>query len=290
MIPIRSSKPKITSRVSIVEVWWIRIVITILIAAGGVLVSAVWLTDGIYIIITLYGILTVSLVAIELLRRNGTVKSSGIGLTKSTASVAAMAGLLAIGMLVFIILASLLLGGILSATAPQLQYLEIAILITSSAGEEILFRGTIFQALLERYGQATAIIITSVLFGVAHSMNPDISILAIINVVLAGVVLGAMVARTQSLWSAISFHAVWNSCVYFFIGSVSGQKFQPVISTLESSAIPDDILWLVSGPFGVEQGLLTTILLVGAIPVIYRFMKPDFEIIAARTEMKLAAH
>lgn len=286
----RGSKPAVTSRESIVEVWWIRIVITVVTAAGGVLFSAVWLTDGIHIIITLYGMVTVSLVAIELLRRNGTVNSSGIGFTRSTASIAAMAGVLAIGMLVFIISAALLLGGTLSVTAPQMKYLEISLLVLSSAGEEILFRGTIFQALMERFGQVTAIIITSVLFGLAHSMNPEISFLAIVNVMLAGVVLGAMVARTQSLWSAISFHAVWNSIVYFFIGSVSGQKFQPVISTLELSAIPDEILWLVSGPFGVEQGLLTTILLLGAIPVIYRYMKPDFEIIAARAEMKPAVH
>lgn len=284
------SKPATLSRGPIIESWWLRIVLTILSLAGGGIVSVVSFSDENFVIISIYEILTISMIGIELLRHNGSVRSSGIGLTRNTASIFAVAGLFAVVILGFILIVSLLLGGTLSVPTPQVSFVGLAILVVSSAGEEVVFRGTIFQALLERFGPATAIISTSTLFGLAHSVNPGISALAIINVVLAGVVLGSLVVKTQSLWSAISFHVVWNGCVYLFIGSVSGHAFQPVISTLDSSSIPDELLWLVSGPFGVEQGLLTTVLLAFAIPSVFRVMKTDFDITKARIERNAAAY
>jgi membrane protease YdiL (CAAX protease family) len=282
------SKSTAPSLGPIIELWWFRFILTILTIAGAAIVSVTSFTDRNLVILSVYGILTVSMIGIELMRRRGTVRSSGIGLTKKTVSVITVAGLLAVVMLGIVLIACLLLGGTLSVPTPQLTFIGLTVIIVSSATEEVMFRGTIFQALLERFGPPVAIISTSILFGVAHLMNPGISILAILNVVLAGILLGSLVVRTQSLWAAISFHVVWNGCVYLFIGSVSGHTYQSVISTLESSAIPADLLWLVSGPFGVEQGLLTTVLLACAVPTVFKVMKPDAEIIAARRERNMA--
>jgi len=190
--------------------------------------------------------------------------------------------LYAVVMLSVMCLAVILLGGSFSSSGVQIPFVEFSILTISSAGEEVLFRGTVFQALRERFGPLGALSATSLVFGAAHAANPGVTIMATVNVVLAGWLLGTMVLLTHSMWTSISFHVVWNSCIYLFIGSVSGHEFEPIISAVDFTSINENWLWLVSGPFGIEQGGLTTVLLIGATILSYRILKPDAEIEESR--------
>jgi membrane protease YdiL (CAAX protease family) len=74
--------------------------------------------------------------------------------------------------------------------------------------EEIFFRGFLYEKVENFAGGAMAIIITSILFGIAHlSYGLTIPVLIII---LMGMILGYVVYRTKNLYSAIIAHVVYN--------------------------------------------------------------------------------
>jgi membrane protease YdiL (CAAX protease family) len=74
--------------------------------------------------------------------------------------------------------------------------------------EEFSFRGRIQRVLERRYGVATAITVTSVLFMVMHIGVPHWSILAVS--LSLGVMCGIAVHVFRSIWPAVLFHCVWN--------------------------------------------------------------------------------
>lgn len=74
--------------------------------------------------------------------------------------------------------------------------------------EEILFRGVLFPAIKYRYGVIAGILISGLLFAMAH-LNP-LQILALIPM---GVYLAIMYQRTKSIYPGIILHASWNLMV-----------------------------------------------------------------------------
>lgn len=79
--------------------------------------------------------------------------------------------------------------------------------------EELIIRGYIYHTLRERWRPWIAALGSSVLFALLHLQNPDISTSALLNIVLAGMVLAGLVERTGSLWSATLAHGAWNFAV-----------------------------------------------------------------------------
>ncbi|MCL4416432.1 MAG: CPBP family intramembrane metalloprotease, partial [Actinobacteria bacterium] len=136
-------------------------------------------------------------------------------------------------------------------------YLSLIIFIEAII-EEILFRGIIFQAVLERYGITIAILLNSILFGLGHLANPSINFYAIINIILAGVLFSGMYIKTKSLWMPISFHFFWNWFSALIGSPVSGIDFNISITNISWLELP---AWLFGGSFGLEGGFFATILL-----------------------------
>lgn len=76
----------------------------------------------------------------------------------------------------------------------------LLILIISAAYKEILFRGYIFQSLIEGSSFWIALVIYSLLFGAAHLSNKGITIFSIVVTIAAGVFLGVIYFKTRALW------------------------------------------------------------------------------------------
>lgn len=147
--------------------------------------------------------------------------------------------------------------------------------IAAGVLEELVFRGPLFSWLRRRWNDAAAVGICAVVFSAAHLMNPGVSALAAANVAIAGVLLGILRIRTASLGGAIGFHVMWNVAVAAVVGAVSGMGSTGWWATLDTSMMDPSLLWLVSGPFGVEQGLVTTVALLGIIVVIAGWIRPS---------------
>lgn len=134
---------------------------------------------------------------------------------------------------------------------------EALILIVVAFTEEILFRGYVLNNLMQSINRWIALLISAVLFALFHGANPDITILAIVNIFVAGFLLGINYIYTKNLWFAIFFHFSWN----FFQGpilgyDVSGLDLQSVLQqTLSGPEL------LTGGQFGFEGSLLCPVLI-----------------------------
>ena len=102
-------------------------------------------------------------------------------------------------------------------------------------------------------------IVSSLIFGVAHLLNPNVAVLGIINIFLVGLLFAYMYDKTKSLWMPIGYHITWN----YFQGNVFGF---PVSGTTPHGLYGIDVSmgnnWLTGGSFGLEGGLLATLMIV----------------------------
>lgn len=142
------------------------------------------------------------------------------------------------------------LSGYLGFAAWTLAFFALA-----AAVEEVLFRGYPFQVLERGFGPWAAVIATSLVFAVAHGANPNVRLLGLANIFLAGAMLGAAYLRTRSLWFATGVHLGWNWTMASLLDlPVSGLELDtPLYTGVETG--PD---WWTGGSFGPEAGLAAT--------------------------------
>ncbi len=82
--------------------------------------------------------------------------------------------------------------------------------------EEWMFRGVLFRAMAARRRLWPAILLTSVIFGSIHVLNGfsygDLtqSSVQAIAATMTGLLLGALLIRTGSIWPSIALHMLWN--------------------------------------------------------------------------------
>ncbi|MFI6498610.1 CPBP family intramembrane glutamic endopeptidase [Nonomuraea typhae] len=138
--------------------------------------------------------------------------------------------------------------------------------IVQGSTEEIVTRGFLLPVVGARYGAAAGVAVSSLLFAALHLLNPGISALSLVNLVLVGVLLGLYALWEGALWGVCLWHAVWNWAQGNVFGfEVSGQDTgMPAIADLKENG-PDVV---TGGMFGPEGGLATTLVLVLGIAVI----------------------
>ena len=142
--------------------------------------------------------------------------------------------------------------------------LSLVLFTIVAFNEEMLMRGYILNNLMSSTNKYLALLISAVIFSVLHGMNANISLLALVNLMLAGIILGSTYIFTKNLWFPISLHLFWN----FFQGpvlgySVSGMKISSIFKvTLTGSNTVN------GGQFGFEGSLVCTVLLIIAISLI----------------------
>lgn len=180
-------------------------------------------------------------------------------------------GLFLISLFVFIM--AIKLFGIeieLSISKPIYYFNILIIILISSIAEELTFRGIIFSAFRDKYGDSLAVLITSLLFSSGHFLNSNFNLFAFINTFLAGILFALIVIKTNQLISSIIFHFLWNFMLVFLLNSpLSG--FNLDISLL-------NIIYpktsLIFGDFyGLESGFLTTFILIFFIDLSSRIFK-----------------
>jgi CAAX protease family protein len=90
--------------------------------------------------------------------------------------------------------------------------------------EELLFRGILFRIAEERIGTWGALVLSGLLFGLAHVFNPNATLWSTLAIAVeAGFMLGAVYAATRNLWVPIGVHFGWNFAQGgIFSTSVSG--------------------------------------------------------------------
>ncbi len=129
----------------------------------------------------------------------------------------------------------------------------LGLAVVASVTEEVVFRGVLFRVVEERAGTWAALVLTSVLFGAMHLLNPHATVWGAVAIAVeAGGMLGAAYAATRTLWLPIGLHAAWNFTASGIFGTeVSGAG---VASGLLDGVTSGPVL-LSGGAFGPEASL-----------------------------------
>jgi membrane protease YdiL (CAAX protease family) len=127
--------------------------------------------------------------------------------------------------------------------------------VLQSLAEEVVCRGYLLHQLDRWRGLTPALLLTALIFGAMHGLNPGVSSLAILNTGLIGIVIGLIRLRF-SLWGAVGFHAAWNFLLAFVLGqSVSGLALPGLVA----ARIAGPAL-VTGGEFGPEASVILTAL------------------------------
>jgi membrane protease YdiL (CAAX protease family) len=138
--------------------------------------------------------------------------------------------------------------------------------------EELLFRGFIFQRMLDGIGEPAALLLMAVVFAAAHWGNPGMEgateLWASIDLGLAGMLLGLAYVRTGSLALPIGLHFGWN----WMQGSVLGFD---VSGLHQAGWLLPHLLhtpqWLSGGAFGPEASVLAVVVDSVAVLLLWRW-------------------
>ena len=165
------------------------------------------------------------------------------------------AGLIALGFLILFILGYLSVDGFSFPLGSIILYLILFVVV--SLHEEIMMRGYILNNLMQSMNRYVALSLSSLVFMTIHLLNPNVSFLSVVNLFLAGIVLGIYYIHKSNLWLPIGMHLTWN----FFQGPVFGFE----VSGIETKSIIGQSIrgneLITGGSFGFEGSILATILI-----------------------------
>ena len=148
----------------------------------------------------------------------------------------------------------------------QEMLLSIGVFMAVSISEELLCRGYIQRNLMYSFNNYIALIVSSLLFALAHGFNPNLSWIALAGLFGAGILLGLSYIYTKNLWFPISLHFSWNLFQAYFGFNVSGQEFYSIV---EFNIAEENIL--NGGKFGFEASIFSLILQIALILLIFKY-------------------
>ena len=166
------------------------------------------------------------------------------------------AGLIAIGFLILFILGYLSVDGFSFPVGTLILYFLLFVVV--SFHEEIMMRGYVLNNLMQSMNRYVALSISSVIFMSIHLLNPNVNFLSVVNLFLAGIVLGIYYIHKPNLWLPIGMHLTWN----FFQGPIFGFEVSGIEtkSIINQSVRGNEII--TGGAFGFEGSILATILII----------------------------
>ena len=138
--------------------------------------------------------------------------------------------------------------------------LFVSVFIQSSA-EEAVCRGFLYQRLRKSYKNPwVAILVNPLLFAAMHLPNPGMTLLALLNIIIVGILFGAMVYYFDSIWMAMAAHAAWNFTQNVIFGLPnSGIVSAYSIFKLDASTARNSAFYNVE--FGVEGTIIALVVL-----------------------------
>ncbi len=133
---------------------------------------------------------------------------------------------------------------------------SVVLFILVSINEEVFVRGYLLRNFMDSMNRYIALMVSALLFMSLHLLNPNVSLVGIFNIFLAGLLLGIGYIFTKNLWFPLALHFSWN----FFQGPIFGFE---VSGTSSSSLISQSIHGneiLTGGQFGLEGSIIATVL------------------------------
>ena len=124
--------------------------------------------------------------------------------------------------------------------------------------EELIFRAYPIRKLIYEIGTTRSIIASALIFALFHAPNTGFNILALINLLILGSLLGLLYIYTNNIFIITGFHMGWNLFQGIILGlPVSGFQYK---DTFLKTIPVNSSISLTGGSFGLEASILTTII------------------------------
>jgi membrane protease YdiL (CAAX protease family) len=158
----------------------------------------------------------------------------------------------------------------LAPRAWGLAILSLATLAVAALALEVTFRGYLFKRLIEAIGPAAATFFLSLIYAVFSSFRPNSTSLSVAVTFFTGILFSLAYLRTHGLWLGWGLHFGWSAAMGVLLGLPVGgyANYSSVVSTDTSGAN-----WLSGGPYGPEGAAITLLVLIAAIPLMYRITR-----------------
>jgi membrane protease YdiL (CAAX protease family) len=167
----------------------------------------------------------------------------------------------------------------ISASSDYSIFLFLFQMLAVGFYEEVMLRGYVLINLKEgiqwkyisdRTALIIAVMLSSLIFSLAHLLNPSASIITFITISLAGILLAFPFVWTGNLALSIGLHSAWNFILGGVFGfKVSGLSWSASILYVQSTG-PD---WWTGGLFGPEAGISGVIAMFLSLLLIFIFLQ-----------------
>lgn len=124
--------------------------------------------------------------------------------------------------------------------------------------EELIFRGIIMGCLEKRFNIHIAIIVPSVLFGLLHIIGNDLNFVSIIQLLIAGSIVGILFSliayESDSIWNNAIVHGIWNMTI---IGGILYIGNKADSSSIFNFILDNKSFLISGGDFGIEASVIS---------------------------------
>lgn len=126
--------------------------------------------------------------------------------------------------------------------------------------EEMVFRGFMLHLVQKGWNTIIAVLVPSFCFGIVHILGRQLSFASILQLVVAGTLVGVMFSMimlaSRSIWQSGLVHVLWNSVMMggiVFVGTEINQD------TMMTYVLNTHQAWLTGGDFGIESSVVAMI-------------------------------
>jgi membrane protease YdiL (CAAX protease family) len=193
-------------------------------------------------------------------RRAGWPHEAGLGLAVgwSLAVVCVLPMILVGGIAIFLVLQPSAWGWLLA---------EAAFFALAALAEEIAFRGYGFQRFAHAVGPLGAALGFAAFYAIVQALLPGSSHASIAVALVFSLLLSTAYLRTRALWLSWGLNFGWKASRALLFGlAVSGvSSHSPVVQ-----GDPMGPLWISGGAFGLDGSWVTFVVLLAALPVVFR--------------------
>jgi membrane protease YdiL (CAAX protease family) len=192
------------------------------------------------------------------LEKQGALRKALRGALIATLMMAATAGL------------AIIPGASINRGAFGIGILSLLGYLVQGPAEEVLFRGWLLPVIGSRYRPWIGVVVSSLVFSLAHSGTHGITLLGFSNLFLFGAFASVYALAEGGLWGIGVWHAVWNWALGDVLGfAVDGSPHRGLLVSIHATG-PDVIS---GGAFGLEGGLACTTVFLIAIGVTLAFTR-----------------
>ncbi|MDR2629937.1 MAG: CPBP family intramembrane metalloprotease [Spirochaetaceae bacterium] len=166
------------------------------------------------------------------------------------------------------------------------DFLSVCVFMFS---EELFCRGYIMTSLKTTRNKWVILLSSSVIFGIAHFMNPGMTILSLFNTSFIGLLFACMFVKSGKLWFPAGYHIAHNFMANEILGiATSGGVKQSQETTIFMTNITGSNELLTGGIHGPAGGfLMTGVILLGFFYVRFFVKTPNVNVWTMESDLPL---